>query len=97
MTAEISELEKQRDELEAQLKKVPYPETSAEDFIFLMFAPVSYCSDLDLFSMFHDEQVNISLNAAVGRLKQTREERDQFHEANNQMIFTLQAKVATLF
>ncbi|PWZ29924.1 hypothetical protein Zm00014a_001876 [Zea mays] len=57
LTAEISELEKQRDELEAQLKKV-----------------------------------NISLNAAVGRLKQTREERDQFHEANNQMIFTLQAK-----
>ncbi|CAO2204577.1 unnamed protein product [Urochloa humidicola] len=57
LTAEISELEKQRDELEAQLKKV-----------------------------------NISLNAAVGRLKQTREERDQFHEANNQMIFSLQAK-----
>ncbi|CAL4977953.1 unnamed protein product [Urochloa decumbens] len=57
LTAEISELEKQRDDLEAQLKKV-----------------------------------NISLNAAVGRLKQTREERDQFHEANNQMIFSLQAK-----
>ncbi|KAG2586913.1 MAR-binding filament-like protein 1 [Panicum virgatum] len=57
LTAEISELEKQRDELEAQLKKV-----------------------------------NISLNAAVGRLKQTREERDQFHEANNQMVFSLQAK-----
>ncbi|CAO2174669.1 unnamed protein product [Urochloa humidicola] len=57
LTAEISELEKQRDELEAQLKKV-----------------------------------NISLNAAVGRLKQTREERDQFQEANNQMIFSLQAK-----
>ncbi|TKW13523.1 hypothetical protein SEVIR_5G107100v4 [Setaria viridis] len=57
LTAEVSELEKQRDELEAQLKKV-----------------------------------NISLNAAVGRLKQTREERDQFYEANNQMIFSLQAK-----
>ncbi|ONM29950.1 hypothetical protein ZEAMMB73_Zm00001d039787 [Zea mays] len=57
LTAEISELEKQKDELEAQLKKV-----------------------------------NISLNAAICRLKQTREERDQFHEANNQMIFTLQAK-----
>ncbi|XP_062193318.1 uncharacterized protein LOC133896722 isoform X2 [Phragmites australis] len=57
LTAEISELEKQRDELEAQLKKV-----------------------------------NISLNAAVGQLKQTREESDQFHEASNQMIFTLQAK-----
>uniref|UniRef100_A0ACD5TRV4 Uncharacterized protein n=1 Tax=Avena sativa TaxID=4498 RepID=A0ACD5TRV4_AVESA len=57
LTAEISELEKQRDELEAQLKKV-----------------------------------NISLNAAVGRLKLTREERDQFDEANNQMIFSLKAK-----
>ncbi|RLN23068.1 hypothetical protein C2845_PM07G01220 [Panicum miliaceum] len=57
LTAEISELEKQRDELEAQLKRV-----------------------------------SISLNAAVGRLKQTREERDQFHEANNQMVFSLQAK-----
>uniref|UniRef100_A0A0D3EJS2 Uncharacterized protein n=1 Tax=Oryza barthii TaxID=65489 RepID=A0A0D3EJS2_9ORYZ len=57
LTAEISELEKQRDELEARLKKV-----------------------------------NISLNAAIGRLKQTREERDQFDEANNQMIFSLKAK-----
>ena len=43
--------------------------------------------------MFHYKQVNISLNAAVGRLKQTREERDQFHEANNQMVISLQAKV----
>ncbi|PUZ64175.1 hypothetical protein GQ55_3G122600 [Panicum hallii var. hallii] len=54
---EITELEKQRDELEAQLKKV-----------------------------------NISLNAANGRLKQTREERDQFDEANNQIIFSLKKK-----
>ncbi|CAN6336385.1 unnamed protein product [Urochloa humidicola] len=54
---EITELEKQRDELEAQLKKV-----------------------------------NISLNAATGRLKQTREERDQFDEANNQIIFSLKKK-----
>uniref|UniRef100_A0A0D9Y3F7 Uncharacterized protein n=1 Tax=Oryza glumipatula TaxID=40148 RepID=A0A0D9Y3F7_9ORYZ len=38
------------------------------------------------------KKVNISLNAAVGRLKQTREERDQFDEANNQMIFSLKAK-----
>ncbi|KQK02251.1 protein Hook homolog 3 isoform X1 [Brachypodium distachyon] len=61
LTAEISELEKQRDELEAQLKKV-----------------------------------NISLNSAVGRLKVTREERDQFDEANNQMIFSLKAKETEL-
>ncbi|TVU17360.1 hypothetical protein EJB05_33389 [Eragrostis curvula] len=54
---EITELEKQRDELEAQLKKV-----------------------------------NISLNAAAGRLKKTREERDQFDEANNQIIFSLKTK-----
>ncbi|VAH58607.1 unnamed protein product [Triticum turgidum subsp. durum] len=38
------------------------------------------------------KKVNISLNAAVGRLKLTREERDQFDEANNQMIFSLKAK-----
>uniref|UniRef100_A0A0E0JE85 Uncharacterized protein n=1 Tax=Oryza punctata TaxID=4537 RepID=A0A0E0JE85_ORYPU len=38
------------------------------------------------------KKVNISLNAAVGRLKQTREERDQFDEASNQMIFGLKAK-----
>ncbi|XP_062184905.1 uncharacterized protein LOC133888584 [Phragmites australis] len=38
------------------------------------------------------KKVNISLNAAVGRLKQTREESDQFHEASDQMIFSLQAK-----
>uniref|UniRef100_J3KWJ4 Uncharacterized protein n=2 Tax=Oryza brachyantha TaxID=4533 RepID=J3KWJ4_ORYBR len=38
------------------------------------------------------KKVNISLNAAVGRLKQTREERDQFDEASNQMIFSLKSK-----
>jgi hypothetical protein len=43
------------------------------------------------------QQVNISLNAAVGRLKLTREERDQFDEANNQMIFSLKAKVLSFF
>ncbi|KAG8067268.1 hypothetical protein GUJ93_ZPchr0005g14353 [Zizania palustris] len=57
LLAEIAELEKQRDELEAQLKKV-----------------------------------NISLNAATGRLKKTREERDQFDEANNQIIFKIKTK-----
>jgi hypothetical protein len=43
--------------------------------------------------MFHDDQVNISLNASVGQLKQTREESNQFHEANNEMVISLQAKV----
>ncbi|KAL6897933.1 hypothetical protein ACP4OV_006892 [Aristida adscensionis] len=57
LLAEITELEKQRDELEAQLKKV-----------------------------------NISLNAAAGRLKKTREERDQFDEANNQILVSLKTK-----
>ncbi|GJN05746.1 hypothetical protein PR202_ga23408 [Eleusine coracana subsp. coracana] len=38
------------------------------------------------------KKVNISLNAAVGRLKQTREESDQFHEANNEIVISLQAK-----
>ncbi|KAL5222867.1 hypothetical protein ABZP36_027580 [Zizania latifolia] len=38
------------------------------------------------------KKVNISLNSAVGRLKQTREERDQFDEASNQMIFSLKVK-----
>ncbi|KAL6627409.1 hypothetical protein ACP70R_031135 [Stipagrostis hirtigluma subsp. patula] len=38
------------------------------------------------------KKVNVSLKAAVGRLKQTREERDQFHEANNQMIASLETK-----
>ncbi|XP_015698986.1 calponin homology domain-containing protein DDB_G0272472-like [Oryza brachyantha] len=57
LLGEITELEKQRDELEAQLKKI-----------------------------------NISLNAAAGRLKKTREEREQFDEANNQIIFKLKTK-----
>jgi hypothetical protein len=51
---------------------------------------------IEVISMFL-QQVNISLNAAVGRLKLTREERDQFDEANNQMIFSLKAKVLSLF
>ncbi|CAI0442980.1 unnamed protein product [Linum tenue] len=55
--AEITVLEKERDELEAQLKKV-----------------------------------NISLSAANARLNNAREERDQFEEANNQIIEHLKAK-----
>ncbi|XP_051177874.1 uncharacterized protein [Lolium perenne] len=57
LLSEITELEKQRDELEAQLKKV-----------------------------------NISIKAASVRLKTTREERDQFDEANSQIIFSLKTK-----
>lgn len=57
IAAEISVLEKQRDELEAQLK-----------------------------------QVNISLAAANGRLQNVREERDQFYDANDQIVAHLKAK-----
>ncbi|CAH9065411.1 unnamed protein product [Cuscuta europaea] len=57
ITAEISALEKQRDELEAQLK-----------------------------------QVNISLAAANGRLHNVREERDQFYDANDQIVAHLKTK-----
>ncbi|XVE75265.1 hypothetical protein DITRI_Ditri12bG0081400 [Diplodiscus trichospermus] len=57
IVAEISELEKQRDDLEAELKKV-----------------------------------NISLAAANARLRNVREERDQFDEANNQIVAHLKTK-----
>ncbi|XP_052204799.1 uncharacterized protein LOC127809775 isoform X2 [Diospyros lotus] len=57
LVAEISELEKQRNELEAQLKKV-----------------------------------NISLSAAQAHLHNAREERDQFYEANDQIIAHLKEK-----
>ncbi|KAB2063620.1 hypothetical protein ES319_A10G227500v1 [Gossypium barbadense] len=57
IVAEISVLEKQRDELEAELKKV-----------------------------------NISLAAANVRLRDVREERDQFNEANNQIVSHLKTK-----
>jgi hypothetical protein len=48
---------------------------------------------LILFTMFHDDHVNISLNASVGQLKQTMEESDQFYKANNEMVISLQAEV----
>ncbi|KAF5729556.1 hypothetical protein HS088_TW21G01723 [Tripterygium wilfordii] len=57
LAAEISKLEKHRDELEAELKKV-----------------------------------NISLAAAHARLRDAREERDQFEEANNQIVAHLKTK-----
>ncbi|OMO89859.1 hypothetical protein CCACVL1_07587 [Corchorus capsularis] len=57
IVAEISELEQERDKLEAQLKKV-----------------------------------NISLAAANARLRNVREERDQFDEANNQILAHLKSK-----
>ncbi|PPR89096.1 hypothetical protein GOBAR_AA31590 [Gossypium barbadense] len=57
IVAEISVLEKQRDDLEAELKKV-----------------------------------NISLAAANARLRDVREERDQFNEANNQIVSHLKTK-----
>ncbi|KAM6582604.1 hypothetical protein CsatB_009606 [Cannabis sativa] len=57
LASEISELERQRDDLEAQLKKV-----------------------------------NISLAAANARLRNAREERDQFEEANDQIVAHLKTK-----
>ncbi|KAK4385448.1 hypothetical protein Sango_2668800 [Sesamum angolense] len=57
LAAEISALEKQRDELEAQLKKV-----------------------------------NISLSAVQARLRNVVEERDQFFEANDQIVAHLKNK-----
>eukprot|EP00268_Persea_americana_P054911 TRINITY_DN6340_c0_g1_i1.p1 TRINITY_DN6340_c0_g1~~TRINITY_DN6340_c0_g1_i1.p1 ORF type:complete len:673 (+),score=187.85 TRINITY_DN6340_c0_g1_i1:332-2350(+) len=57
LVAEIAVLEKQRDELEAELKKV-----------------------------------NTSLTAARGRLHNTREEREQFDEASNQLVRHLKVK-----
>ncbi|PIA52936.1 hypothetical protein AQUCO_01000653v1 [Aquilegia coerulea] len=57
LTGEISALEKQRDELEAELKRV-----------------------------------NISLSAALARLHNTREEREQFDEASNQIVAHLNTK-----
>lgn len=57
LVVEISGLEKQKDQLEAELKKV-----------------------------------NTKLNAAVVKLKKTREERDQFDEASNQIVLHLKAK-----
>lgn len=57
LAVEISELERQRDDLEAELKKV-----------------------------------NISLAAVHARLHNAREERDQFEEANNQIVGHLKTK-----
>ncbi|GFP81743.1 hypothetical protein PHJA_000317600 [Phtheirospermum japonicum] len=57
LTAEISGLEKQREELEAQLMKV-----------------------------------NVSLSAAQARLRNAMEERDQFFEANDQIVAHLKTK-----
>uniref|UniRef100_A0A0D9ZUL7 Uncharacterized protein n=1 Tax=Oryza glumipatula TaxID=40148 RepID=A0A0D9ZUL7_9ORYZ len=83
---EIAELEKQRNELEAQLKKVSLNmEIAIQDLAY----PIG---DRDTKSLSMIKTVNISLNAAAGRLKKTREERDQFDEANNQIIFKLKTK-----
>ncbi|XP_043696578.1 uncharacterized protein LOC122647159 isoform X2 [Telopea speciosissima] len=62
LAVEIAKLEKQRDDLEAELKKV-----------------------------------NISLDAAWARLRNTREERDQFDDASNQIVAHLQTKEDELF
>ncbi|KAM3338716.1 sporulation-specific protein 15 isoform X1 [Capsicum galapagoense] len=61
LVAEVSALEKQRNEIEAQLK-----------------------------------QVNISLAAASARLHNVREERDQFYEANDQIVAHLKTREAEL-
>ncbi|XP_031485347.1 uncharacterized protein LOC116254244 [Nymphaea colorata] len=58
---EVAQLEKQRDKLEAELKRI-----------------------------------NISLAAALARLRNTREEKEQFDEANNQIISHLNTKEGEL-
>ncbi|KAM0067578.1 hypothetical protein Hdeb2414_s0002g00062921 [Helianthus debilis subsp. tardiflorus] len=57
LAAEVAALEKQRNDLEAELKRV-----------------------------------NVSLTAANGRLQNVREERDQFYEANDQLVAHLKTK-----
>ena len=42
-------------------------------------------------------QVNTKLNATIVKLKKTREEKDQFDEASNQIVLHLKAKVWQLF
>lgn len=61
LAAEVSALEKQRDEIEARLK-----------------------------------QVNISLAAASARLQNVREERDQFYDANDQIVAHLKTREGEL-
>lgn len=63
--------------------------------VLIILLKVDFSFDLEVLYVL--QQVNISLNADVRRLKQTREERDQFDEASSQMIFSLKAKVLILF
>lgn len=53
--------------------------------------------DSDFLTIVHVVQVNISLAAANARLHNAREERDQFEEANKQIVAHLKTKACILF
>ncbi|KAI3705374.1 hypothetical protein L1987_75610 [Smallanthus sonchifolius] len=76
--AEISVLEKQREELEHALKKVPSFLQSYITVLLLILLPF---------------QVKSSLAAAKDQLQKAREEREQFDDANNQLLVDFKSKV----
>ncbi|KAL6011196.1 hypothetical protein ACLOJK_001641 [Asimina triloba] len=75
LAVEIEGLEKQRDELEAILKKKSVQCGVGDDLLLQ-----------------YQLQVNISLAAAHGRLRNTVEEKEKFNEASNQILLHLKAK-----
>ncbi|KAI8563807.1 hypothetical protein RHMOL_Rhmol03G0137700 [Rhododendron molle] len=118
LEAEISGLEKQRDELEAQLKKTCLEMRRFSDFIddlelvdpllcgsnFTWFgSQENRCFGLQggvitgvvfgfAFGFILQVKVSTSLASAKGRLHNVTEERDQFYEANDQIVAHLKTK-----
>ncbi|KAG6745038.1 hypothetical protein POTOM_051680 [Populus tomentosa] len=76
LSVEIREMEKQKDELEAELKKHGY--------VTCILAYVCLNCEVEL--------VNTSLNSARARIHNAREERENFDEASNQILMHLKAK-----
>ncbi|CAN1747168.1 hypothetical protein LINPERHAP1_LOCUS3005 [Linum perenne] len=87
IVAEITGLEKERDELEAQLKKSG---TTLMIMAGVVYLPASPSPSFK--SVLYAVKVNISLAAANARLNNAREEREQFEDANSQIVQHLKAK-----
>lgn len=86
--AELKKLENEKDDLEAKLKAVNFHENLSHTKPKLRFRFVSHLIELTCFL-----KVNASITSARARLRNAREEREQFDNASNEILMHLKSKV----
>lgn len=88
--AELKKLENLKDDLEAELKRVTLTRTLFQSSL-LNWYKFRFVGHITEFSCFL--KVNTSITSARARLRNAREEREQFDNASNEILMHLKSKV----